>query len=943
VSYFKKIKLTFFFNSYICPKHLNFNRIKKFVKENWEVYHIMKQLILLVFFCPILIFSQNKNLTKDFKDIISKNKSKNHIKSDENYKLLLNYLNSPSEHFSSLENYCFSSNYALDELIQIFEPVKLAQLKKELSEGFHKLCFSTIRKNNTTLNDLSEFWHSLKLSKRNSWIDSNAYYYEYQDSLFKPIFNKYFNQLILSSSELDQDKILKNCLRLFPGINFSYGHQDQLLGKILMNGEGTGTITIFNQSYLSYYLLNGTNENSIEMNFANWLDPSVAFDPFVNVSKEILNFLDGRLVGKQSVYKKDKLFAEITYKKDDFNCKLQELSKYDNSQLIRTYFFHYPELDKINFSFYYYDFKDGINLSLSNYNQNLKVLSESIDARKKDDVELLISQLDSLNYPNNIEQVQKFEKLKNNWISIKNVPEIKSNSQVEQNCESARKKYLEQNQDVKNAGLDPMWHYNYYGKKEGRKWPACDEINNDLPQQTSNEETKSVVIGTQTWTTENLNVSTFRNGDPIPEARTSEDWINAGKNGKPAWCYYDNDSKNGEKYGKLYNWYAVNDPRGIAPEGWRIVTDEDWDIAIKFLGGERLANRAMKSKKEWLNGKNGSNQSGLTILPSGLRYDNGNFGYSQQYGVYWSNSSKDAKTAFYRYFDFPQGGISRLAHDKSHGFSVRCIEEVNNTNEDYNDEDIVPNDISILEKNNNVSPANLKSVDIGTQTWTSENLNVSTFRNGDPIPQVMTDEEWEKAGKEGKPAWCYYNNDPKNGEKYGKIYNWYAVNDPRGLAPNGWHVPSEDDWRILENHLGKNEAGKKLKATIGWDDYQEKLRCDNCSYWTDEQKKNNPCSKCRNTREVIGRTLSGNGTNITGFSASPCGSRTESGLFYKRDTEMVLWSKTNSEKSVKWSKTNSEKSVNAIIVVALTAKYNNLYYGVYKKNSGLSIRLIKND
>lgn len=400
-------------------------------------------------------------------------------------------------------------------------------------------------------------------------------------------------------------------------------------------------------------------------------------------------------------------------------------------------------------------------------------------------------------------------------------------NEFEQNCESARKKYLEQNQDVKNAGLDPMWHYNYYGKKEGRKWPACNEINyNDLQVQTNNTnnvEPKSVVIGTQTWTTENLNVSTFRNGDLIPEAKTSEDWISAGKNGRPAWCYYDNDPKNGETYGKLYNWYAVNDLRGIAPEGWRIVTDEDWDIAIKFLGGERLANSTMKSKKEWLNGENGSNQSGLTILPSGLRYDNGNFGYSQQHGVYWSNSSKDAKTAFYRYFDFPQGGISRLAHDKSHGFSVRCVKEVNNANGDSNSEDIVPNDISFLETNNNITPAKLKSVVIGTQTWTTENLNVSTFQNGDMIHEARTVEEWRNAGEKKQPAWCFYNNDPKNGEKYGKIYNWYAVNDPRGIAPDGWHVATENEWIELISQAGGLDNG--MSKLVSCNDWRSIINC----------------------------------------------------------------------------------------------------------------------
>jgi uncharacterized protein (TIGR02145 family) len=106
-----------------------------------------------------------------------------------------------------------------------------------------------------------------------------------------------------------------------------------------------------------------------------------------------------------------------------------------------------------------------------------------------------------------------------------------------------------------------------------------------------------------------------------------------------------------------------------------------------------------------------------------------------------------------------------------------------------------------------------QTVTIGTQVWMTKNLNVATFRNGDPIPEAKTDEEWERAGAEGKPAWCYYNNDPKNGTKYGKLYNWYAVNDPRGLAPSGYHVPPDAEWTILTDYLGgEYDAGTKVKS-----------------------------------------------------------------------------------------------------------------------------------
>ncbi|WP_166437174.1 fibrobacter succinogenes major paralogous domain-containing protein [Niastella caeni] len=105
---------------------------------------------------------------------------------------------------------------------------------------------------------------------------------------------------------------------------------------------------------------------------------------------------------------------------------------------------------------------------------------------------------------------------------------------------------------------------------------------------------------------------------------------------------------------------------------------------------------------------------------------------------------------------------------------------------------------------------------MGTQVWAATNLDVVTFRNGDPIPEVKSNEEWEKAGKEGKPAWCYYENDAAKGKTYGRMYNWHAVNDARGLAPKGWHVPSNEEWIALENHVGVPVAGLRLKCDKGW-------------------------------------------------------------------------------------------------------------------------------
>jgi uncharacterized protein (TIGR02145 family) len=111
---------------------------------------------------------------------------------------------------------------------------------------------------------------------------------------------------------------------------------------------------------------------------------------------------------------------------------------------------------------------------------------------------------------------------------------------------------------------------------------------------------------------------------------------------------------------------------------------------------------------------------------------------------------------------------------------------------------------------------NIDTVKIGTQIWKKKNLDVDQYRNGDPIPQVTNFAEWKNLTT---GAWCYYNNDPAMGKKYEKLYNWYAVNDPRGLAPEGWHVPSNDEWIILTEYLGGIDlAGGKMKESgaLNW-------------------------------------------------------------------------------------------------------------------------------
>jgi uncharacterized protein (TIGR02145 family) len=162
----------------------------------------------------------------------------------------------------------------------------------------------------------------------------------------------------------------------------------------------------------------------------------------------------------------------------------------------------------------------------------------------------------------------------------------------------------------------------------------------------------------------------------------------------------------------------------------------------------------------------------------------------------------------------------------------------------------------------------VKKKKIGTQVWMTKNLDVEYFRNGDPIPHCKTEEERKEATEKGQPAWCYYENDPNNGKKYGKLYNWHALNDTRGLAPEGWHIPSVDEWEVLFDDAGWGKVNK-WKSTYGWDSYKDNIYCTKCENWPSEYRSRNSCHTCFDTRIVGERTVSGNGNNSSGFNGLP--------------------------------------------------------------------------
>jgi uncharacterized protein (TIGR02145 family) len=186
---------------------------------------------------------------------------------------------------------------------------------------------------------------------------------------------------------------------------------------------------------------------------------------------------------------------------------------------------------------------------------------------------------------------------------------------------------------------------------------------------------QTVTIGSQVWMTKNLDVSTFRNGDPIPEVKTAEEWEKATKKKKPVWCYNDNNPVNGVKYGKLYNWFAVNDPRGLAPEGYRVPSDQDWTALSNYLGGEEAAGNPMKSTYGWNENGYGTNSSGFLGLPGGHCSISGKFYDIGNGGCWWSSTEDNTGGAWVRILYYNSGVLIREGGLKEGGFSVRCVKD----------------------------------------------------------------------------------------------------------------------------------------------------------------------------------------------------------------------------------------------------------------------------
>jgi uncharacterized protein (TIGR02145 family) len=174
---------------------------------------------------------------------------------------------------------------------------------------------------------------------------------------------------------------------------------------------------------------------------------------------------------------------------------------------------------------------------------------------------------------------------------------------------------------------------------------------------------KTIQIGSQVWTRKNLRVFKFRNGHPIPIIQDPDEWVMLQES---AMCI---NPENGEFY---YNWYAVNDPRGLAPEGFHVPSNDEWQQLVDYCGGNEKAGNLLKSTKKW----DGTGPiKGFNAIPSGFRaYYDGNF-YDQGNNGHWWSSSPSGTHAWNRNLNSEDPYVFRDSYYAQNGLSVRLIKD----------------------------------------------------------------------------------------------------------------------------------------------------------------------------------------------------------------------------------------------------------------------------
>lgn len=484
----------------------------------------------------------------------------------------------------------------------------------------------------------------------------------------------------------------------------------------------------------------------------------------------------------------------------------------------------------------------------------------------------------------------------------------------------------------------------------------------------------TIIIGDQCWMRENLKVTHYRNGDPIDRITDATTWAGLTTG---AYCEYGNDPLNVETYGRLYNWFAVDNDGGLAPEGWRVPSDEEWKQLETYLGmsmaeadgyGWRGSDEGDKLKEagtsNWSSPNEGTNESSFTALPGGFRKHDGSFLSVGDEATFWSSTADINNSALRRGLSYDRSQVYRDRDTRPDGFSLRCIRDAGTIVIDPSPEVLDapweltgPNGYNATANGNDtltwlapghytitwgivsgwLRPAGsvqtlaasdtitfsgeyteapdstgtvtdidgnvYQTIKICDQWWMMENLKVTHYRNGEPIPFVIEDGTWSGLAY---GAYCEYANSSDNVSTYGRLYNWYAANDTREVAPEGWHVPTDEEWKHLEICLGLSQSDADGTFWRGSDE-GGKLKESGTTYWIPPN---------------VGAT------NESGFTSMPGGSRSELGPFLEIGEYATFWTSTNYNGSHAWYRSQNYD-------------YAEAYRWVNEKSNGYSIRCVK--
>jgi uncharacterized protein (TIGR02145 family) len=185
----------------------------------------------------------------------------------------------------------------------------------------------------------------------------------------------------------------------------------------------------------------------------------------------------------------------------------------------------------------------------------------------------------------------------------------------------------------------------------------------------------TISIGKQIWTAENLKTTKFNDGKPIPLVPDEKAW-KALKT--PAYCWYNNEIKNKDVSGALYNWYTVNTKK-LCPQGWHVPSDTEWQTMIDYLGGTATAGDKLKEKgvEHWKNFlSTATNDFDFTALPGGMRYFDGGFPlFGESYAIWWTSTEYSEWQALNRGLHDSSSRSYSASDNKRSGFSIRCVKD----------------------------------------------------------------------------------------------------------------------------------------------------------------------------------------------------------------------------------------------------------------------------